>query len=173
MSGETLPPLPESGYRLIKIYTTHLEASVAAPADPSSGSESKFYFGRDWRQISDRRFDVALQIKIDPSGTRPERAVVHAVGEFETVGEPEISTEDFATRHAVVMLFPYVRQLLTTVTASSPHGAFYLPAVNVGNLVQRTKAARSVEQKPQRTERKSGAKRLAARKPPPLATRKG
>lgn len=141
MSGET-PELPASGYSLLKVYTTHVSLEHSVATDPPGGgaSHALLSFGFEWRKLSDERFDVMLRIKIDPSLSRPERLVMHLVGQFKRNGTPALSMNDFAKLHAVAILFPYIRQQITTLTTSSFHGPFYLPAVNVGALMEGMKA---------------------------------
>jgi len=142
MSTENKPDLPASGYSLIKVYTPHFELSHAQGSQ--TGPQSVLSFGSEWRKRSDDDFDVLLKVKIDPSGDRPERLVVHLVGQFKRVGTPTLSIEDFANMNAVAILFPYLRQQLTTATMSSFFGPFYLPMVNVSALMARRKVSQQV-----------------------------
>jgi len=133
--------LPSSGYSLLKLYTTRLELIHAEAT--TAGSQAPLNFGFDWRKVADDHFDVMLRFKIDPSGERPERLVVHLVGHFKQTGEPSVSMEQFANMHAVAILFPYARQHMTALTASSFFGAYYLPMINVGALMKGQNVAAS------------------------------
>lgn len=86
---------------------------------------------------------VALRASLEPN---PERRLFQKLaaaveGLFALRGRPDRRRlEEFATTQAPVLLVPYLRQVLTTLTAQSRVGAIVLPPLN---MLEITKAMRA------------------------------
>lgn len=129
--------LPLSGYSIVRVVMTTAELKIREPEGENEQGKTDVNFGWDWRRAEKSLFDVRLTLSIDPSPGRPYYAAVDAIGRFRQVGDtPSLSVEDFASLQAVAILLPYVRQHLTALTANTPSGPYYLPSVNVVELMK-------------------------------------
>jgi preprotein translocase subunit SecB len=59
------------------------------------------------------------------------------IGLFRKVAEvPKVSLTEFVTLQAVAILLPYLRQFLTSLTINALAGPYYLPTLNVADLMK-------------------------------------
>jgi preprotein translocase subunit SecB len=128
--------LPLSGYNLLRVYLRSAELKAVPP--PSEAKSHNVSFGWDWRFLKEpRAFEVLLTLAIEPSKEHPYSASVEAVGRFRQNSDaPAVEFERFVTLQAVAILLPYVRQYLTNLTVNTRAGAYYLPSVNVAELMK-------------------------------------
>jgi preprotein translocase subunit SecB len=129
--------LPLSGYSIVSVYLTTAELRPKEPAD-TNATEPPVTFGWDWRRTTDKSvFEVRLTLALEPVKERPYATAVDAVGRFRQIGDsPSPRVEDFASLQAVAILLPYAREHLTSLTAKTKAGPYYLPSVNVYELMK-------------------------------------
>jgi preprotein translocase subunit SecB len=156
---------PFSGYAITRVYSTHLEMHAQEPSEDATRHDA-VGFGWDWRWIEERRaFEVRISLVVEPSAHRHQYAAANTIGQFRLVDEaPAIPIEEFARLQAVAILLPYARQFLTELTGNSLHGPYYLPSLNVHQLMEgfdpaKATAANQVTQSP-----KKGRKGLSVKK---------
>lgn len=104
-----------------------------APRPPSL----KFVFSIS-RSPADPSLDVTLALRIEPVGEAETNFGLEAAmtAHFERVEGPNvISIEDFAKVNGPALIVPYLRELVTNLTARSRHGPIIFPTVNVHALV--------------------------------------
>ncbi len=133
---ENPAPAP-SGYSLDRVYFNHqaLKAVENLPDLPDGGGQ--IGFGWDWRITAERLFEVALQISIDPSKARLEEVRLTMCGVFRIeADEPTIPLANFVRIHAPAIMMPYVRECLSSLTGRGFYGTFYLPPLNVFELMK-------------------------------------
>lgn len=128
--------LPLSGYAILKVYSTKM---VLEPKDPAEdvADHDALQFGWDWRWLNDGAFEVRITVGIEPSTARHQFAMVSVVGRFRQMGDPVVGAliDQFVRLQAVAILLPYARQFLSSLTANSLHGVYYLPTINVEALM--------------------------------------
>lgn len=133
------PTLPESGYRLARVYAMELSYQIEdpKPADAQAGSDRTISIGWDWRIFGKRTFEVALLAEVGPSAEHAETARASVGGVFHA--RPQTLGVDFAQfvrEHAPAILFPYLREHISALTSRGPYGAFYLASMNLVQLVR-------------------------------------
>jgi preprotein translocase subunit SecB len=154
--------VPQSGYQLLKVYTTELVSRTVNEPLETPTHEGTLSFAWDWR-IGDSRslFEVRLGVTVGATVDRPEHLSVRLVGRFSQVGDsPTVELEQFVQLHAVAILLPYVRQSLSNATANSYLGPYYLPTLAASGLMTRFDFAKS-----------TGARQLADRPQIEVASR--
>lgn len=161
-----------SGYAVVKVYSTDQELRHKS-ADGDASNHDALKFGWDWRWVAGRLFEVRITVSVEPSKTRSDYVSVNAIGRFRQVdGTPSISIEQFVRVQAVAILLPYARQYITALTSNAFSGAYYLPTLNVYELMRpfdpskatgmrqiETRAIPHVRQLPSKTGRGSSAKK--------------
>lgn len=125
-----------AGFRLIRIYVGRQSYALAEGGEElpeGDTDEREFAVAWDWRLSDDdpNEFSIAIGITVQPNAEAPERVEARVVGDFLSSGVTSVSLESFVKGNGPAILFPYVRQLITQLTSSGPIGAFYLPAVNM------------------------------------------
>lgn len=128
--------MPLSGYALERVYSLSqcLEHKEPATDDPAPGVN----IGWDWRIAPGDgiTFEVKMSASVEPSEERDDLIRADVIGLFHMVDEtPSVPVSQFVRLHAAAILLPYLRQLLSTLTSMSYHGPYYLPAVNVSELM--------------------------------------
>lgn len=123
-----------SGYRLERVYVAQQEYRVLDVDELSDtvGAEREVSFGWDWRALGPRRFEVLIEVSVDPSRESPELANVRLFGVF-SAGKPKLSIafKDFVGTNAPAILFPYAREIISTMTGRGPFGAFHIEPLNI------------------------------------------
>lgn len=131
----TTQELPLSGYSIITVYSTNQELRHKDAGEPAEHGSLRV--GWDWRWVEHRVFEVSISVALEPAPSRDEFSIVNAVGRFRQVGESQTPTlEEFVRLQAVAILLPYARQFLTSLTANSIYGAYYLHTLNVVQLTK-------------------------------------
>lgn len=128
-----------SGYKLERLYVAEQgyriveAASVAESAAPEDRSVT---FGWDWLPIGTRRFEVVLEVAVEPIPAAPDRAEVRMVGMFEAQPGPlSVPFSTFIRDNAIAILFPFAREVVSTMTGRGPYGAFHIDPINVVALL--------------------------------------
>ena len=129
----------KAGYRIEKVYVADQAYRIVADQEqPSvnSAADRKIAFGWDWRPLSARRFEVVITVTIEPSKDSPEQVSVRLIGLFTADdGELSIGFAEFLRVNAPAILFPYAREIISTMTGRGPFGAFHLNPINVPALL--------------------------------------
>ena len=127
-----------AGYRIERIYVVEQEYKVLPDegltevADPA---DRVVNFGWDWRPVGPRVFEVIVEVSVDAIKDAPEQMSVRLAGVFAAdEGELSISLVNFLKANAPAILFPFVREVISTMSGRGPHGAFHLHPLNVASL---------------------------------------
>lgn len=130
------PQLPSTGYLLERVYFPSLSLSVRAPTNPTQ-SEGQILFGWDWQVLGNNRFEVSLQLGLDPVVARNEEVRAVVTGRFvQGSGEVTVPLERFAQFHAPAILMPYAREAISSLTSRGFFGPVQLPPVNILKLME-------------------------------------
>jgi preprotein translocase subunit SecB len=127
---------PTSGFHLLRVIAVQQAHSIESEETGFPQARS-FTVRWDWTVGDDRQFDVFLGVEVRPSRDAPERVVVGVVGEFQLeLGVPSLSLQSFVQTAAPAILFPYVRETISSLTGRGPHGSYYLPSINVVRMMK-------------------------------------
>lgn len=128
-----------AGYRLERIYVGEQHYEQVAPnglREASNLEDRNVGFRCDWRPLGPRRFEVLLELELEATSRAPERARVRLNGVFEAVGDDQgIDLVTFLRTNAPAILFPFCREVLSTMTGRGLNGAFHLNPVNIAALL--------------------------------------
>ena len=146
---------PETGYILEKVYSPKLyfEGFPVSEEMPSE-DEVSIALGWDWRIVSESAFEVVLVVGFNPTKKRPERAEVVTIGRFSLRGSVQsLEVLKFVRAGAPAILFPYTREILSSLTGRGLSGAFQLNPLNILEALKRfdegsTTAARQLRENP-------------------------
>jgi preprotein translocase subunit SecB len=129
--------LPTIGYALERVYSNDLRLCDKPVPPNQQDDEGEIAFGWDWRMIEKDRFEVKVILSVEPAGIRDELARVVVVGRFQQVADtPTVELSDFVKRQAPAILMPYARQLISLLTSNSIYGAFFLPPLNLAEMMK-------------------------------------
>ncbi len=91
------------------------------------------------RYIGENKFKVGLKITLGDKDLQniksPFYLLVEILGDFELIGSTE-NREQFAKINATSILFPYVRALITNITANANIPPLILPPMNIVNMIE-------------------------------------
>jgi preprotein translocase subunit SecB len=90
------------------------------------------------------RLESNLSVEISTSGDFEKTSVkleVNILGIFEEQKDSAISLKSFSEIQAPALLFPYLREAITSITARSPMGPLILPPTNVLALIKEGQAS--------------------------------
>ncbi|MHB1095585.1 MAG: protein-export chaperone SecB [Gemmatimonadaceae bacterium] len=129
----------KAGYRIEKVYVAEQSYRIVADQEKpnvDATAERKIAFGWDWRPIGAKRFEVVITVTVEPSKDFPEHVSVRLIGLF-TVddGALSIGFAEFLRVNAPAILFPYAREIISTMTGRGPFGTFHLNPINVPSLL--------------------------------------
>jgi len=126
---------PQQGYELHQLHATE-QICVAHDAfdDEEDGSVSVSW---DWRIEGERDFAVALGISIPATENQVYEIRAVVVGRFGVLGEnPPLSFSEFCRFGATAILFPYVRETISSLTGRTSNSApLLLPPTNLKQLL--------------------------------------
>lgn len=131
-------PTKETGYFLERLHFEKLSMQSAEIAGAQARApDESISVGWDWGWASKNEFDVSLTVELPSSVSRRESISAIIVGRFRIATElPSVPIESFAQFHAPAILFPYVRQQVTALTAAGPTGALLLPPMNLQSMME-------------------------------------
>jgi preprotein translocase subunit SecB len=147
----------QAGYRLERVHVAEQEYRLVVDEnlpELDDPNDREVNFGWDWRPLGPRRFEVVIEINCGPVDGAPEIARVRLFGVFEAVGDvPTVSFAEFIRANAPAILFPYAREVISTMTGRGPHGTFHLNPLNVAALIgkfdiEKTSGARFLAENP-------------------------
>lgn len=133
----TEPQSSESGFSLEHIFfsTLRFEGVTTAPAEKSADDEG-FLVGWDWQILGERRFEVMFGLSFNPTAERPERVKVVAHGRFlVTNPSTELPVPRFASHHAPAILFPFLREAISSLTSKGAIGPLLLDPLNISAVM--------------------------------------
>lgn len=120
---------PFSGIRVLRVYATE-QSQVLVESDDPLPEDRELKITWDWRIIAVPEFEVKVGVTLGPSGAAPETVTAAVVARFVAGGlNPKLTVRAFARYHALSFLLPYVREIITSLTARGPHGAVVLPPI--------------------------------------------
>lgn len=132
-------PEKKAGYRIEKIYVAEQAYLIVAdPELPRTAAvvERQISFNWDWRPVSPLRFEVAITLSGEPTTEIPEKITVRVVGLFSAESATvNVPLGEFLRVNAPAILFPFAREVISTMTGRGPFGAFHLNPVNVPALL--------------------------------------
>ena len=99
---------------------------------------------RSVHRVDDQRFGIKLSVEISSDINQmpiPFHANISLVGFFELTGWEAMGEHSDAMHQATSMLYPYLRQLLTTTTLNANITPYTLPVMDVGVLFPKDKKA--------------------------------
>lgn len=129
--------VPAAGFALERVYFVDQALRLVKSSAELPETEAPITFGWDWRVTGARNFEIILQIHIGATRARPEEANVVVCGAFTVSGsQPSVATLDFVKAQGPAILFPYLREGLTSLTGRGANGPHYLAPVNVLALMQ-------------------------------------
>lgn len=123
-----------SGYRLERVYVAQQEYRVVPSEElvDERGDDREVSFGWDWRALGRRRFEVVIEVSVGPTTASRERATARLFGVFSAEeGQLSIAFKEFASTNAPAILFPYAREVISTMTGRGPFGAFHIDPLNI------------------------------------------
>lgn len=135
VTGES--PSVETGYLLERVYF-HQLVMESVPADdlPDVGPEDGTSIGWDWAWLTHDVFDVNVRFEIQPTRERSERLTVVVIGRFRLVGpDVTVALDKFVQFAAPAILFPYIRQQVSTLTAAGRFAPLVMPPLNIQALM--------------------------------------
>jgi len=106
----------------------HLQGIAETQSLPDT---SLVEYSWEWTAHSTTVFDVILKAEAAACKPRPENLRVLLFGRFRRTGEPKPDFKTFITLNAIAILFPYLREAVSTLTGKGGVGAFYLDPINV------------------------------------------
>ncbi len=126
---------PGSGFRLTAIHC-YKQAQTPAPPNKVLGRQREIGVAWDWRRGPENQIQVKLSVEIGPSHRARESLSVGLVASFSTRGKTTLPVERFVRTNAVAIMLPYAREALSNLSSRGFHGAYYLPSINVVELMK-------------------------------------
>jgi hypothetical protein len=128
--------LPQTGYILERIYTNWQRLEVAQPK-PDADDPGGWIFGWDWNIRGERTFEVVVSLGMEPTPGRHEKISVSAVARFSVGGGTQSAGfDEFVKLQAVAILFPFAREMVSSLTTKSFFGPVLIPPVNIVKLME-------------------------------------
>jgi hypothetical protein len=129
--------LPDTGYRLIELVAFEQFCKLVNPDEVlETAAERASNFVWDWHPSGEREFSVWLTLVLHPSRQVPEQVRVAFIGDFFIeVDEPATPLEEFVMRDAPAILFPYVREAVSSLTSRGISEPYVAPAMNIGEVI--------------------------------------
>lgn len=129
---EDIKTVPVAGYSLQRIYVFEQHYQIRGEFEIEElQPEPTISFLWDWRVAGERSFDVMISAEIGPSRERREEIKVTLIGSFKADSGETVGFRTFVQQNAVAILFPYLRENLSSLSARGPFGMAILPPMNV------------------------------------------
>jgi len=126
--------IPVAGYIPRRVYASELELKLRSPADIPDGADAAVSFTWNWQFSGDDMVNVVFGIRLDATPERPEDVRAVMIGAFTTPLESPIALDAFVSGNAIVMLFPFLREAVASLTMHGGHGPHVLPLINTVRL---------------------------------------
>ena len=132
------PETAPSGYVLEHFFFQRQFAELVDPTTiDKDAPASAFRMSWDWAWDSKDGFTVSLTLALLESQLRPERIELTLVARFHQEGESgPLTIDNFARYSAPAMMFPYLRQQVTSLTWAGPIGPLVLPPMNIIQMME-------------------------------------
>jgi preprotein translocase subunit SecB len=127
-----------AGYRIDKIYVAEQAYKIVEKAGLTVGPEPAdrpVNFGWDWRPVSSRKFEVIIDLSVDPVVSAAEKLSVRLIGLFSAEeGDISIGLPDFLRYNAPAILFPFAREVISAMSGRGLYGALHIKPINIVTL---------------------------------------
>ena len=126
--------IPRAGFVLkgIILLKSNFERANVFPVDKEIQNE--FRINNEYSIQEDKTFHVILTCNLHAIIKETQQAIMSAeivmAGWFDTVGETSLPIEEFATKNAVAIIFPFVREHISSLTLKSGIAHVLLPSLN-------------------------------------------
>lgn len=135
-----VPGSPTAGYRLEGVYVPEQHYEQIAEREAlrvGKGLDDRNVSVLwDWRPLGTRRFEVLLELRVEAIQAAPESARARIIGIFEAIGDNSaLPLPNFIKFNAPAILFPFAREVISSMTGKGPNGAFHLNPVNIPALL--------------------------------------
>jgi preprotein translocase subunit SecB len=120
--------------KLVVSKASMRETQVIVPAEPAPKSfEMNVALGVRIAMAPElKQAEVTLMVKVTPDqAVRPYEIEVHVLGHFGVKDGSLEQLDQFAKNQAPVILFPYVRQVVHSLTLDGRYGAIRLDPINI------------------------------------------
>lgn len=90
--------------------------------------------------------DITVLVRVTPKGVEGARFILEAsvTGTFQHAEEsPNMSLADFAEVNGPAIVFPFVREFVTNITARSRQGLILMPPINIAALAAKQRESTS------------------------------
>lgn len=133
MSNRTLPI---SGYTIKRILALEQHYDVVPIQEVEQEVDRLSSYHWDWIPSGRREFHVYLWTLIHPSKVLPERIEVGVMATFTIATEqPKVPLDTFVLQDAPTLMFPYMRELISSLTALGVYGIYYMPPFNISEVI--------------------------------------
>ncbi len=137
------PPPPASDTRRVRaapsvprrVYAAEMALRLRPAGDLPDGDESAIAFNWNWRLV-DGALNVLFGLKVEPTSKRNEEIEALMVGVFSLPDESPIHLDHFVAQNAVVTLFPFLREAISSLTMRGFFGPWLFPLVNTVSLAR-------------------------------------
>jgi preprotein translocase subunit SecB len=126
---------PKSGFRLDAVHF-YKQSQSPPPRGKVTARKRPIRVSWDWRRVAKSQVQVKLSVEIGPSLAAPETLAVSLFGDFSYRGKTALPVERFVGVNAVSILVPYAREALSNLSSRGLHGTYYLPSINVVELMK-------------------------------------
>ncbi len=130
--------LPVAGYTPLRMFTAQQSYRIvpAGEIDEGMGDRLSSYFW-DWRPSGKREFYIFLAIKLHASKDIPEEVEAMLIGDFRVDdGEPAVPFDKFAFELAPTLMFPYLREVISSLTVRGLRSdPYYLPPFDIREVL--------------------------------------
>jgi preprotein translocase subunit SecB len=128
-----------TGYVLHRVYAAEISYNLVDVLAEGSvpEDEASLAVRWDWRVLEGREFEVLLAARVEATKAQPHRVAAVIVGVFEAQGShTTVGFKDFVRRNAAAILFPYVREVISSVSRRGPIAAIELPPLNIAAMAE-------------------------------------
>lgn len=133
MSDRTLPV---SGYTIKRIVALEQHYDVVPIHEVEQEEDRQSSYHWDWIPSGRREFHVYLWTLIHPSKAIPERIEVGVMATFTiSTEQPKVPLDTFVLQDAPILMFPYTRELISSLTARGVYGVYYMPPFNISEVI--------------------------------------
>lgn len=124
--------LPPTGYQVIQIILAESNFKRVSDIDFNKQIEPVYDLKVDSSEVEENKFTVLVRFNL--KATQGKKNIFEAdfsfVGIFERHGEPELSVESFQRVNAPAIIYPFIREHLSSICMKAGIGHFLLPPAN-------------------------------------------
>jgi preprotein translocase subunit SecB len=123
----------EAGYRIINILVLESNFKREPEINFQAGIENKLELNVAGRKVENSN-NYAIEVKAHLKGVLEEKTEysieVKIVGIFEKIGDPSISDEQFMNVNSPAIIFPFIREHISSLALKGGIGNVLLPPIN-------------------------------------------